>query len=204
MTQPSALAAITAALTAKQPTAGAAAPAVPQAFAFVPQAQGGPPPQQSTNPAPFAATPFQPTPVQAQAAFVAAVPFAGQLHAHPQTGVPFAPINPPGEATSAPTVGLDAAPAVLTQTVVAPEPAPKAARTRKRREHPATMAELLGIVATESAAGDGAGEPAAASALQSIDGDIAVANGRVTAHSFNTEDLVDALAERGWTITLSK
>ncbi len=175
--QPNALAAITAAitaaLTAKQQPA-VAAPAQ-TAFAFTPQPAPFANVQQVVpfgGPGAVTPNPFQPTPVQAQAAFVAAVPQDAQQHAHPTTGVPFAPINPPGEATSAPTVGLDALPVQDVQTAVGPEaidavlaanPPPKA-RTRKPRAQSTETVMVAGVPLT---AGDGAVQPAAASAAHS-------------------------------------
>jgi hypothetical protein len=185
--QPSALAAITAALTGGKPAQPAiVTPATlpvqsaPFAFAFVPQA---------AQPALGAAVsppsnPFQPSPIQAQTAFVAAVPRAAEQHSHPVTGVPFAPINPPGEASSAPTVGLDATPLVgrtdfassgqadvhdANGTVVGPhgtpQPTPKAHRARKPRASAASASAISEpmVAGVPLSAGDGAADVAAAS-----------------------------------------
>ena len=197
MTQPNALAAITAALSGQAPPTAAAPPVVNPVqlpvnaapFAFQP-AQPFPPAQTQVGPgvAPQnAPNPFQPTPAQAHAMFAAAVPATAQTHAHPSTGVPFAPINPPGEAASAPTVGLDATPVAtppgeLPQVVTVPEapadPAPKAPRMRKPRTAKADAQAVVESMAAEmnatfaSVAGDGAAANAAASAAPSDEFDL--------------------------------
>lgn len=201
MTQPQqgALAAITAALSSKQTQP--AAP-MPMAFTFVPQ--GTPPAQPLTFGAPLpSSNPFapapQPTPVQAAAAFVAAVPRAAEQHAHPVTGVPFAPINPPGEASSAPTVGLDAAPVPSVQVAVSPEAvdqvlaAPKA-RARKPR---AAAQSLETVVVNNTIA-----QPAGDGAVESVEACAPDFNPDQFLYSLATEVLVKVLNTRGFKVTL--
>jgi len=215
--QPNALAAITAALQSKQNPAVVTPVALPvqsAPFTFVPQAAPVPASTQvgpGVAPAP-AANPFQPSPAQAAAAFVAAVPRAAEQHIHPQTGVPFAPINPPGEASSAPTNGLDATPVFPTaeqgttiapQTVVAPEPAPKAARTRKPRAGATNAGGMPGLVASsEQPAGDGAVVTAEASATPSRTGPQSYTLEEQLAFA-TVEELTAELKRRGFRIGLS-
>jgi hypothetical protein len=203
---------ITAALQARTQPAAQVAGQQPLAFVPAPAIPFGT--QVGPGVAP-ANNPFNPA-----AAFAAAVPAAAQQHVHPSTGVPFAPINPPGEAVQ-PTVGLDqAAPLNAVAELVAPfvqakapDPAitateapaeaPKARRARKAKDSAPSAAEAADFDLQASsplsalAAGSGAAGDAAAAAPS--DDDLSA----LLQHA-PTEDLCTALEARGWRVELKR
>ncbi len=199
---------ITAALQARTQPAAQVAGQQPLAFVPAPAVPFG------TQVGPGAApanNPFNPG-----AAFAAAVPAAAQSHVHPVTQVPFAPINPPGEA-AAPVVGLDQSPVVYTPTITgvlvnnvngtittppaapeAPAEAPKAQRSRKPRASSAPE-----VAAEPTAAPSAAGSGVAAVAVESVSPLQASADFDQALHHTHWKVLVDALKAQGFCVTIS-